>query len=168
MLKVKIVVITLFIAIYLLSLLTGQMCGTSSGTPFWRHFVYMFFHANLLHLLLNCYSLWFVIHDRTYNIVQHLGLIYLISVLSSIIIVTEASTVGASAMVFGGVGIGMSANHSVKTWLLVIAILISGYFMKSVNADIHVVSFLLGLVVTKVYKQLKGASDDYRAVNKGE
>lgn len=165
MLRIKATIIGLLIILYLCPINVELYIDKP---PIWIHFVYMFFHANLLHLCGNCYALWFVINDRILKPKTLLLLLYVIAVISSTIIVNNNLIVGASAVVYAAIGVNMYGNRSTVAWLIVGSTIILSYFMKNVSASIHLVAFIMGISSIMLYKQLQGLVNDYRAINRGK
>lgn len=165
MLRIKATIISLLIVLYLCPINVELYIDKP---PIWIHAIYMLFHANLLHLICNCYALWFVLNDRILKPKVFILLLYMIAVISSLIVVNDTLIVGASAVVYAAVGINMHGNRSKAAWLIVSATIAIGYFMTNVSASIHLVAFVLGFIVMTIYHQLQGLVNDYRAINRGK
>ena len=96
--------IVLLLVLFLLPVSPDQT-GAVSGGPLWCYVVYMFFHANLFHLLGNCLSVYLVWHFRSdpppFVVAASL---YGVALLAALITCTDTPTVGASGVVFASVG----------------------------------------------------------------
>jgi membrane associated rhomboid family serine protease len=120
----------------------------------------MFAHANLFHLVINLITFggMFAICDRLNVVREVLAVSFISGVSSSFILMPDMITVGLSGFIYAMVSAPFAAVLSgrlvIKDWrvfsryvIIVAAGLLMGFFIRNVNATIHVVSFLIGFVL---------------------
>lgn len=157
--NLKIPLIGVLIAIYL-------VCGA----PMFLHsdnayisLIHHFFHANVFHLAVNCFSLWFLFRkNMSYGIVT-LILAFLISTASWFC--TTSDAIGISNFIFAIVGLRTPPlkdswwrHSSVITFLIVTALM---SLLPQVSAVTHIVSFVLGCLVAGLRRLIKKVGSDF-------
>ena len=132
------------------------------GCPFYAHLLYPFFHASLLHALLNCWALLILVFY--YNIgIWKMLLAYLIAVTVPVrllcCVIVAASTVGLSAVVFSLLGMASwlvrrklyyhcwIACFIAMGYLLPYLCSVCGYSVATPNNLLHIYCYVVGLMV---------------------
>ena len=122
-------------------------------------FLHHFFHGNVFHLLVNFLSLYFIV-PRAKG--WHLIAGYFIGSLSLLAAVTPV--VGISNLVYAVIGVRSPSFGSwwwrhpgTKTFLIVTALMI---FLPNVSAVTHIVSFVVGVLVSVSVRWYKQTSND--------
>lgn len=152
------------IAILAITFFSGIPCeefGVSSTSPWWTHFTYHFFHGNLIHLLSNVYAIWFCVNKKRFTIITLLSA-YLLSVAASFIVGSPIPIVGLSGMIFVILGINLSSVPTKINIVYMLAILIVGYIIPNISGSTHLACFLVGLITSAIYKNIKNFKHDYR------
>lgn len=152
------------IAILTITFFLGIPCeefGVSSTSPWWTHFTYHFFHGNLIHLLSNVYAIWFCVDKKRFTIKTLLSA-YLLSVVASFIVRSSIPIVGLSGMIFVILGINLSSVPTKINITYMLAILIIGYIIPNISGSTHLICFLVGLITSAMYKNIKSFKHDYR------
>lgn len=163
----KIAVCALLVIVFAITGNTPQ-AGYSSDSGIAQHFYYMFFHGGWLHLLCNCYALWLILNTRIFRLGVLLPTLYVIALLASFLSTLDVPTIGASAVVFGMLGINMSANHNGRSWCICASFLAIGLLMPGVNPLSHLSAFALGLLAALLYRKMIDTKNDYRAAFRGK
>ena len=109
--QLRVPFIALLLALYLLPLPSEQV-GAVSGGPLWHYAVYMFFHANLFHLLGNALSVYVVWQFRSDHPFVVAASLYGVALLAALITISDTPTVGASGVVFASVGFRLNRCRS--------------------------------------------------------
>lgn len=127
----------------------------------WQHFTYMFFHANIFHLMGNCLAIYFIIYKG--KIYYLLPLIYIISVVGSYIDYTSVTTLGISSSIFAMVGINTYFFR--KRIGYIVMILLVGFLTPHINGMIHFICFALGYFSSMIITLIKKTENDCRRFN---
>ena len=130
---------------------------------YYRLFTAMFFHGNLLHLLLNCYSL-YVVGTQMESFLGKIKylIIYLasgfIGALCSIIFIGNATSVGASGAIFGLLGSMLYFGYHYRVYLgnvmksqiipLIILNLAIGFMSSGIDNGAHIGGLVGGILMT--------------------
>ena len=146
--KNKIITILALISIHLLPV-NPQTIGFSASSPWWTHFVYMFFHANWLHLIMNIWAFYFVCKNLSIGTLLS-G--YLCSVAFSFLIQSQTPTVGFSSVIFYLLGIIYARVRNWKNWLIMIVIFMLGFCRASINGTLHLLCFLYPIMYFEIEK----------------
>lgn len=160
--QLRVPFIALLLALYLLPLPPEQV-GAVSGGPLWHYAVYMFFHANLFHLLGNALSVYVVWQFRSDHPFVVAASLYGVALLAALITISDTPTVGASGVVFASVGFRLNRCRSLKTWGVVLLSVAVGALFSQINAALHGVALLGGWLVALVYHFFIRWADDYRS-----
>jgi membrane associated rhomboid family serine protease len=120
----------------------------------------MFAHANLFHLVINLitFGCMFTVCDRLNILKETLIIAFISAVLSSFVLMPDIITVGMSGFAYAMVSAPFAAVSSkrfvitngrvfMRYAVLVAAGLLAGFFIRSVNAIIHIASFSIGFVL---------------------
>lgn len=139
-----------------------------SGCPAWLHrdawyvaFAHHFFHVNVFHLAVNCFSLWTL---RNRISLPQVVAAYLLATASWFL--SSADVVGASNFIFALIGLRTPSFRSVwwkQTSVLVF--LVTTVLMAAlpqVSAVTHIVSFALGCVGAALSRVFSSIADDVR------
>lgn len=154
MLQTKITAIAILALVYFIHC----NAAVSTESVWWTHFVYMFFHANIFHLIGNCYALFFLLNKR--NIIPA----YLIAVIASFLPMNP--TVGVSSMIFAI--IGMCRINSKFQKVFFYSYLVLGLIIPGINGTIHISSFVLGSLYKWCITNYNLFNNVYGRVNKGK
>lgn len=157
--SIKIIVIGILVTMHLLF-----------GCPAFLHHDYgyialahHFFHANILHLAVNCLSVWTLFRKDIRYSMTPLVLAYIIGTASWFC--TSADVVGFSNIIFALIGLRTpSLRHA--WWkqpavILFLAITALMALLPQVSAVTHIVSFVLGCIVAGAYRVVNNLSRDY-------
>lgn len=162
-----IITISALTTIYLMSLFVDVPGPGYSRDNLWPHFYYMFFHANVFHLALNCLGAYFLVRE-----IKPLIAAYLISVALSFILYAKYPTLGFSApllVLVGYYGNLLSRNPFREPRLLMAySILIAGLFNPKLNGLIHIAAMLCGILLSLLNNVIARLRYDYRRVGKGK
>lgn len=156
------------IRIVLIGVLTAVML--LFGCPAFLHhddacisLVHHFFHANLFHLAVNCYSIWNLFRRGVRYSAFPLVLAFVFGTLSWFC--TSADAVGFSNIIFALVGLrtpsissGWWKGRGVITFLSVNVFML---LLPQVSAITHVVSFALGCIAAGMIRSYNRISRDY-------
>lgn len=139
------------LALVVLHALQGSVgaVGFSSASAWHTHFVYMFFHATWLHLMINAWALCFAMRRKS---LATLGRAYLAAVACSFACQSTVPTVGASGIVFYLVGHSYTRIKSIKSWGIIVAMLAAGFCRMGINAWLHLLCFALPLIGFEINK----------------
>lgn len=158
--KEKIAALLISAVVALLPLLVSpewKEVGIYAGCSLQGRFLYSFFHANMLHALLNAWCLLSLVFIYDISIGRIL-LAYIIAVtipvdtLGSFINMTSP-TVGLSAVVFvlfGSISFEVARKWYYQAWMLFY--LVVGFLFPNTNAWLHLYCYLAGLVVALLNK----------------
>lgn len=137
------------------------------GCPAWLHhnewyvaFLHHFFHANLFHLAVNCYSLWHLYRAR--HGVSKMPIAYLCATASWFF--ASADPVGASNFIFAFIGLcSPPLNHMwwrKRPTIIFLILNIAMLLLPQVSAITHIVSFALGCICACIGRRIKSLSRD--------
>lgn len=143
------------------SILDGSPIGTvavSKGCSLLARLTYHFFHASLVHLLINCWCLLSVVFIYSVPL-WYLVAAFIIAATIPDMILSAVPTIGLSAVCFSL--LGMVSFQSQRKWLFhiwvlsfllcsfLMALLVSlfGYVIASPNTILHIYSYVVGLMV---------------------
>lgn len=138
------------------------------GCPTWLHrdmwyvaFAHHFFHANVFHLAVNCFSLW-TLRNRV-NLPQVVAA-YLLATASWFF--SSADAVGASNFIFALIGLRTPSFRSIwwrQTSVLVFLVtMVLMAAFPQVSALTHIVSFALGCAGAALSRVFSRITDDIR------
>ncbi len=150
--------VLIFSIVTLLS--TNTELGFYSGSSVLTHFTYVFNHAGVLHLILNCVAFYMFVRTLRIFISEEITLIgsYTIAVFASFYSEHNLPTVGCSGMIYAMAGFYLSAVlmwpgvkiNNMKTLLIsIFGIFISMFISsidKSTNFNLHLISFVIGFL----------------------
>ena len=108
-----------------------------------------FLHANIAHLVINCYALYTFIMSPLlpYSLRYCCPMAYVISVFA--FACSPTCAVGASGFIFALLGM-IVARHFTKRNILICAIFIAFSLLPQLATTVHIVSLLLGFTSTKL------------------
>lgn len=135
--------------------------AVSPDSALYTHFVYMAGHANIIHWLINGWTL-FVLHNL--YTVSRLIVAYILSVALSFVYYPDRPALGASVIVAFFTGfmlIWLYQRRRLVFWQLMILIVV-GFFIPHVAAMYHLVMMAAGLI----YNRLEWLAADYRYFTK--
>lgn len=161
--KEKITALLISAVVVLLPLLVSlewNEVGIYSGCRLHGRLLYSFFHANILHAVLNAWCLLSLvfIYDISY---WRMLLAYIIAVTVPVDILDSfinmaAPTVGLSAVVFvlfGSISFEVVRKWYYQGWMLLY--LVVGFLFPNTNAWLHLYCYLVGLLVALLNKPVK-------------
>lgn len=138
------------------------------GCPTWLHvdawyvaFAHHFFHVNVFHLALNCFSLWTLRNRVT---LPHCVVAYLLATASWFF--SSVDVAGASNFIFALIGLRTPSFRSVwwrqcSVGIFLVTMVLMAAFPQ-VSAVTHIVSFVLGCVGAAVSRLFSRITDDIR------
>lgn len=159
----KIAALSVGVVIICLSLLLTadwNSVGVYAGCSLYGRLLYPFFHANILHALLNVWCLLSLVFIYDISI-GRLLLAYIVAVtvpidtLGIFIAALNAPTVGLSAvvfMLFGSISFEVLRKWYYQAWMLFY--LIAGFIFPNTNAWLHLYCYLAGLVIALLNKPI--------------
>lgn len=123
-----------------------------------------FFHANIFHLAVNCFSIWSLFRKGYIYSIIPLACAYAIASISWFCI--SADAIGFSNILFALIGIRTPSLRN-RYWrdpavLSFIAITILMALLPQVSAITHIVSFVLGCIVAGILRIINSISRDFR------
>ena len=141
------------------------------GCPTFLHFdsgyislVHHFFHANIFHLAVNCFSVWSLFRKGYRYSWMPLACAYIIA--SASWFCTSDDVVGFSNILFALIGLrSPSLSHSwwkQPSVILFLAITALMALLPQVSAITHIVSFVLGCIVAGAIRIVNNISSDFR------
>ena len=143
-----------------------------SGCPQWLHldrwyiaFVHHFFHVNIFHLAVNCFSLWMMwSNPLTFFSKTQIILAYMLA--SASWFFSPVDVAGASNFIFALIGLRTPSFKS-EWWkrqsvivFLVVTVLMAVF--PQVSAVTHIVSFIFGCIGAATLRVLKKIGNDIR------
>lgn len=142
-------------------ILAGDELGFSSSSPFYTHLTFQFQHAGIVHLLLNSIALIGIFHTlQKYSCASMVAaLTFLSGFTASFLSEFDTPTIGASAMVYAGIGgyiclslispnIRISDTRKYLIFLCCVAVgLIISFFRSGSNFYIHLYALVFGFVL---------------------
>ena len=159
---IQVHIILLLIFVYLLPVEVGD-----TRTSTWQHLVYIFFHANIFHLIGNCYCTYYILNNRTYTWTHTLILIYTLALIASLITYNTLPTMGFSAPLFVMLGINFHSSAYKKRYIvLLLTVITSWLFIPYLNTSLHVICFFLGYLYTRFNHFIKGIRYDCTRIGK--
>lgn len=132
-----------------------EAVGIYSGCGLTCRVLYTFYHANLLHALLNAWCLLSVvfIYDTS---VWRLLIAYIIACTIPVVCLSDVPTVGLSGVVFalfGSISFEVERKAYYQLWML--AYLFVGFLFPNTNAWVHLYCYIVGLLVALLNKPVK-------------
>lgn len=129
--------------------------GIYSGCGLSCRLLYPFYHANLLHAILNAWCLLSIvfIYDTS---IWRLTLAYIIAVTIPSLFLSVIPTVGLSGVVFalfGSISFEVGRKLYYQLWMLVY--LATGFLFPNTNAWVHLYCYIVGLLVALLNKPVK-------------
>lgn len=125
--------------------------GLCVGAPSFVRLTYHFFHASIIHAVLNAWCLLSIIF--LYKVSwSDILIAYVIAAIAPPFVLTALPTVGMSAVCYALLGLMVFKTRSpLRFTLLLIPYLIIGFFIPVVNAWLHLYSFVAGLMVSLLF-----------------
>lgn len=133
--------------------------GLPEFTGFALGLTHHFFHGNILHLAVNCFSIWFVFQRWTF---KELVTAYVVATIA--FFYSPVVSIGFSNIIFATIGL-RTPSFSSKWWrhpntITFFAVTLLMFVLPHVSALTHVVSLGLGVLVAMVRRQFKQVSND--------
>ncbi len=117
--------------------------------------LYPFYHANLLHALLNAWCLLSIIFIYDISLLRFI-LAYIIAVTIPSFCLSDTPTVGMSGLVFALFGsISFEVQRKTYYQLYMLAYLVVGFLFPNTNALVHLYCYILGVVLALLNKPVK-------------
>lgn len=142
----------LFLAAEIILFLVVPPIGFTCESGVSPHLVYMFFHANVFHLLGNMLCLYLVTTNRFISVVEHYTVAYLIAVASSWLSCMSVPTIGLSGFVFAIIGMLTPFVYCTRNIIIIALSLALGFVIPNSNGLIHLWSFTFGFLYGLVRK----------------
>lgn len=140
------------------------------GCPHWLHydrwgiaFIHHFFHANLFHLAVNCFSLYILFKNDNVTALTIISA-YICATLSWFC--SSADPIGASNFIFAMMGL-RTPRLSHAWWrhpstIIFFATNMAMAFLPQVSAVTHIVSFILGCLCSILFRFIHTLTYDFR------
>jgi membrane associated rhomboid family serine protease len=129
--------------------------GIYTGCDIWQRLLYSFFHANIVHALLNVWCLLSVVF--LYRIkLWVLVAAFLIAMSVPTFCLTSTPTVGLSGVVFAlfaMLSFSVQRKLYYQSWM--VFYLVMGFLMPNVNAYLHLYCYTIGFIVALLNKPIK-------------
>lgn len=138
--------------------------GYSMDSRLYNHFIYMFYHANIFHLIGNCYALYFVLNNGMYKWKHLLLILYSFSVLASFVPISHVPTIGFSAPIFVMIGLNFYP-YSKKSKIITLFIVAVGFIFPEINAILHVICLLFGFTFSYFFLKIKSIVNDCKRIS---
>jgi membrane associated rhomboid family serine protease len=155
MVQRKTAVIAALVLICLIPVKPDQVAA-AAASAWYTHFIYMFFHGNILHLCLNGYALWHCFSPWKYMLAA-----WIISVAGSFLVADPV--VGFSGIICALWGMTMLHLNKFR-WIHSAAVFTVSFFIPSVSWQIHLICFILGLNYILIVR----LNDDCRKIAHGK
>lgn len=140
------------------------------GCPAWLHLnhwnialAHHFFHANLMHLAVNCFSIWTLFKGKSRYDLAQLVIAYVIGTASWFF--SSSDPVGFSNIIFAIVGLRTPSlkdrwwrQTSVLVFLLITLLMV---LLPQVSAVTHIVSFALGCMMAGAHRLTQSIIRDF-------
>lgn len=166
----------------------GSMSNTKvfSDGEWWRLILHMYLHAGVLHMLFNVFALLFAgkVVEKKIGSLPYLLLYHVITIINAIImyfIFPDSVSVGASAGIFGIIGIvcimkwkkDVVCKENLKKGELIYIIIFSilSLVLGLESFVTHFVAFVLGIIVGLLLQKIKGSlthNGDHSVANRKE
>lgn len=154
----KILALIIAILVYILAIQGTQdwlVVGIYSGCGLSCCLLYPFYHANLLHAILNAWCLLSVvfIYDTS---LWRLVIAYIIAVSVPSFCLSDIPTVGLSGVVFalfGSISFEVERKAYYQLWML--AYLVVGFLFPNTNAWVHLYCYIAGVAIALLNKPVK-------------
>ena len=159
---VRIVIIAALVALQILFGIPGFMHG---GPYLERALLYSFFHANWLHLAVNCIAVWTVYDPkRKPRPCRDLIFPFLIAVL--VYPLSFRPVIGFSNVIYAAIGMRTPPVRS-RWWrqpsvLIFLAVTVALVFVPQFSATTHIAAFALGMAYASVHRFYLEATEDAR------
>lgn len=155
----SLIIVGIVIALRFFEVSNGAV-GLFPGNPFWTRFTYQFFHASLLHCVVNCWCLLSIVflYDvswKTLLVAIIIAATYPIGKLS-FLYETLVPTVGLSGMCYallGSLSFRVRRRLYFQGWMA--AFIAAGFFFSGTNAWLHLYCYVLGVFVGFLNKPVK-------------
>lgn len=134
---VKITLIILLTAFYLY---TSYICHIKVTAV-----TYQLMHANIFHLLCNCWCIYSALNDRLINRYLIIPVIFVSGILSYIAISPATTTIGFSGALLAMTGINIAQFPTRRNWIMMSALFGIWFFIPVMSFGVHFVSFITGL-----------------------
>lgn len=164
----KSIVIAVLAAAFTLQLvfdLSPAQMGYFHGCAILNRVWFPLFHANVWHLIVNCYAACVCLNARMLRWRLLLPFLLAASFAASWVSNMSAPTVGASAAIYAMMGLNMSGCRKWKYWGFMAMGLAVGFLLPSVNGVVHVATFAVGFAAGWTILLYRRLCDDHRAVN---
>lgn len=161
--KTSVYVSLILLACFLLPIAPQRM-AVSISSSWWTHFSFLFFHADLIHLLANCYAFYYFYSTWLYGRYT-LAVSCSIAILSSFFADSITPTLGFSGVVFALIGIN-GAYYTSRSYFISSGIILAiGLLLPFINGLMHLICFCVGVVLSYAYKTIAPYIDEYRRIN---
>ncbi len=163
----RLYIITASVLALLLLIPFASSMAVSPASSCYTHFIYMFAHANIIHWLLNAFSL--IVLNRVVNVHRCIAA-YLASVIISFLPYIQPShpVVGMSGIIFFFTGFITSCllryyrnrhlrmSSSYKTMIFQIALVLAlGFVIPNMAASYHLLAFVSGCLYSYAERELR-------------
>lgn len=133
--------------------------GLPEFTGFALGLTHHFFHGNILHLAVNCFSIWFVFQRWS---ATHLAEAYVIATIS--FFCSPSMCVGFSNIIYATIGLRTPSFYSAwwrhPNTVAFLAVTLLMFIMPNVSAITHIVAFALGVMIAVIKRTVKQILND--------
>lgn len=118
-------------------------------SAWWNAFTYIFFHANIFHLVVNILSLYGIL--RRWRICAiHFGIALVCAVIAAFLTAHEAYTLGCSGFILAISGIISSWHPKAKNIFISLGFLLAFCLIPNINGMLHIVAWVGGFVMGRI------------------
>lgn len=153
--KIASLLITIIICVLVFIPFEYSSVGISFNSSYQQRLLYPFFHANLLHAILNAWcllSVVFIYHTNIYRLL----FCYLIAISIPNICLSTTPTIGLSGLVFALFGsISFEVGKKLYYQSCMLISIIIGFILPTTNGFVHLYCYLAGLVTALLNKPIQ-------------
>lgn len=124
--------------------------GIYQGCTLWQRLSYPFFHATIIHCLLNCWVLLSVVFDRNIPL-WYIVVSYMVAVsypAGFFVSLAESPAVGLSGMIFAMLGmVTMTTGRPFRVAAYLLAFILFGAVLPNIAWTLHLYCYVTGLLI---------------------
>lgn len=145
--KTATLIVSVFILVASFITVDWNVVGIANRCPLTCRFFYPFFHANIIHAIVNVWCLLCIVF--LYDISGlRLLISYLLSVFVPDFLLNDIPTIGLSCVCYTLLGsLSFSVRRKLYFQFCMALYITVGFFLPSVNGEIHVYGYIAGLIV---------------------
>lgn len=161
--KIEAFVYVTLLFFYLLPIDVASV-GVSTTSSWWSYAIFPLFHANFLHLLINCYGFHLIYSSWLFGR-KTLFYAFIISMLASTVCKSNIPTIGFSGVVYALLGFNGVYYRKLRYFLSIAVLLAIGFFWSGTNGMLHLSCFVIAFAFAFIYKTVKSYLNDCRGID---